>query len=679
MKPTISTLSPEMLIGQADFVGALSRSLLADPHAADDVAQETLLAALEAPPAEAGALRGWLARVARNFALQRGRGERRRTAREHGAARPERIPSTADVLERESARAAVVRAVLELDEPYRTAILLRFYEGRAPREIAELLELPIDTVHTRTKRALAMLRARLDREFGSRAAWAALLVPFTRFPLVPTAEGASAPSAPSSFQRKPTMKLSLELAAVGLALVGGAAYWLMPASDSRAGSTSVAEASASPAVSPARAETPRSEPAPAAPRREALSTSAPLDAGTVTPTPPSVARATSGSLRLTLTWSDDTPAADVQLSVVDVGRASYEALSGVSDANGVCTLTGLRAGKAWVTLDRKSHWDKADIVGGEETALALQLPRGFDVEGVVVDANQAPVAGAAVWLGEPVTGGPESYFRVATSAADGSFTLRSCRRNAMLWARADGQAPSWWRMVDGAQGTSVSVTLDLGGAGASVTGRVLDPEGQPVEGALVLVDGQLVGHAESGTAANGMAFKVMSLKHSHAGPTSTRTDADGRFAVAGVTPGTVPLGVLAPGFAAWRGSVAAAAGQNGDAEITLAAGFRLTGTVHDADDHPVAGRVWVYAAAGSLQLSPMVMTDADGSFEIDGLPPGAVRVVADSGEGEAWKSLTHQAETTLTGTVGAELSWDVVLAAELTQVDIPYEDAPWGE
>lgn len=57
------------------------------------------MAALEAPSADAGALRGWLARVVRNFALQRGRGEQRRTAREHGAARPERIPSTADVLD----------------------------------------------------------------------------------------------------------------------------------------------------------------------------------------------------------------------------------------------------------------------------------------------------------------------------------------------------------------------------------------------------------------------------------------------------------------------------------------------------------------------------------------------------------------------------------------------------
>ena len=142
MKPTTSGLSPDLLLGQADFVRALARSLLADPGAAEDVAQEALVAGLERPPQEAGALRGWLARVVRNLALQLGRGEARRAARELLVARTERTPSTTDVVEREATRVAVVREVLALEEPYRSTVLLRFFESRAPREIAALSRRP---------------------------------------------------------------------------------------------------------------------------------------------------------------------------------------------------------------------------------------------------------------------------------------------------------------------------------------------------------------------------------------------------------------------------------------------------------------------------------------------------------------------------------------------------------
>ena len=58
------------LLDNAAWVHGLARQLLADSGAADDVAQETWIAALHAREREGG-LRPWLARVARNFALQR--------------------------------------------------------------------------------------------------------------------------------------------------------------------------------------------------------------------------------------------------------------------------------------------------------------------------------------------------------------------------------------------------------------------------------------------------------------------------------------------------------------------------------------------------------------------------------------------------------------------------------
>src|SRR4051812_41268840 len=83
--------APEALLQQADFVRALARSLLGDEHLADDVAQETWIAAIERSPSRIENVRAWLATVARNFAARVRRGEERRVRREREVARPEAV------------------------------------------------------------------------------------------------------------------------------------------------------------------------------------------------------------------------------------------------------------------------------------------------------------------------------------------------------------------------------------------------------------------------------------------------------------------------------------------------------------------------------------------------------------------------------------------------------------
>lgn len=172
--PNLNPASAQELLAQADFVRALSRALLADPGSADDVSQETLLAGVQHPPA-AGALRTWLYRVTKNFAMQRARADARRAARERRAARDESGPSPREVEQREAIRASVVRAVLTLEEPYRSVILLRFYDDVAPSEIARRRQVSVETVKTQLRRGLAQLRQRLDGEHGSRQAWMSVL------------------------------------------------------------------------------------------------------------------------------------------------------------------------------------------------------------------------------------------------------------------------------------------------------------------------------------------------------------------------------------------------------------------------------------------------------------------------------------------------------------------------
>src|SRR5262245_2956209 len=219
MVPPSLLSDPETLLTHGDFVRALARSLL-DEHRAEDVVQQTWVAALERPPRAPGRLRAWLAIVAKNFAVRAARSEDRRVRREQAAARPERVPSTAEVFEREAARRRVVEAVVALAEPYRSAVLLRYFESLPPREIAARLDVPVATVQTRLKRALAQLRARLDAEHGGDGrAWALALAPLAAPPAALGTLGGTLTGVLA-------MNTGTKVAAVALLLAGSGVFWV---------------------------------------------------------------------------------------------------------------------------------------------------------------------------------------------------------------------------------------------------------------------------------------------------------------------------------------------------------------------------------------------------------------------------------------------------------------------
>jgi RNA polymerase sigma factor (sigma-70 family) len=163
----------EQLLAHASFVRGLARELAGDSNEAEEVAQDAFAAAIEHPPRHFDALRSWLAALTRNAARRRWRGETRRTDRERKAARPEELPSSASIVAREEILRRMVEAVLALQEPYRSTVLLRFYENLPPRRIAARMGVAVDTVHTRLRRAMAMLREALR---GSDPDWRSALV-----------------------------------------------------------------------------------------------------------------------------------------------------------------------------------------------------------------------------------------------------------------------------------------------------------------------------------------------------------------------------------------------------------------------------------------------------------------------------------------------------------------------
>lgn len=174
--PSPDTVTAAALEQHGSFVLALARSLTSCEHEAQDLAQDTWLVAMRARPEVRDGLKPWLARVVRSTARTHRRGFARRRAREARAAKGELHQRTGEVIARElELQHSVVQAVLSLDEPFKSTVLLRYYDTLTVAEVARELDVPRETVRSRLRRAHEKLRERLDRDWGTRKAWAGAL------------------------------------------------------------------------------------------------------------------------------------------------------------------------------------------------------------------------------------------------------------------------------------------------------------------------------------------------------------------------------------------------------------------------------------------------------------------------------------------------------------------------
>ncbi len=179
------------LLAERIWLRRLAISLTHDEAAADDLAQETLLAAVRKSPAVVRRPRAWLGTVARRLWWNRQRGEARRRHHEDGATPQGRVEPTDRVVARAELLECLGQMVLALPDPYRVTLLLRFLEGRTHAEIAKRLDVPVETVRTRARRGLQLLRDELDSQHGDRRAWQAVLLPLVPHYLTPAVLGTS--------------------------------------------------------------------------------------------------------------------------------------------------------------------------------------------------------------------------------------------------------------------------------------------------------------------------------------------------------------------------------------------------------------------------------------------------------------------------------------------------------
>ena len=122
-------------------------------------------------------MRPWLSRVARNLAITNARARHRREARERESASIEADARPDELVQRVELHRLVATEVLGLADPYRSTILLHFFDELTCAEIARRLKLPEGTVRRRLKVGLDQLRARLDKKTRESGAGLAALAP----------------------------------------------------------------------------------------------------------------------------------------------------------------------------------------------------------------------------------------------------------------------------------------------------------------------------------------------------------------------------------------------------------------------------------------------------------------------------------------------------------------------
>ena len=159
---------------------ALAYRTLGREEDARDVVQEAFLRAYRGLKGFKGEAKfsSWLYRITLNLCRDWIRRERRAPIVqvpegtdpvELADERVQTSESVEDLVARREMSDAVAKAMAELPEEQRTAIMLKEYHGLTFQEIAGMLDCPLSTVKTRLYQGLSVLRRRLERRQAEEA------------------------------------------------------------------------------------------------------------------------------------------------------------------------------------------------------------------------------------------------------------------------------------------------------------------------------------------------------------------------------------------------------------------------------------------------------------------------------------------------------------------------------
>ena len=509
--PATESLRRELL-RHARWLERLARHLVREEEAAADLAQDTILAALRRPPARLGELRPWLARVMRNRVTDLSRRRERQRARETAVAADERQADTTEVVERLELEQGLLDAVRGLDEPYRTAITLRYLEGREPGVIAKQLGIPAGTVRWRVSEGLTRLRRTLDRDRGGRTHWMRLYLPLAGLPVTELEVGAAVGT--STLLLLPPLLMKLTLASAVLAALVLLVWSRLADSDAP---TSLTRGDDPELLAPPSPE--RAAPAVVAltpddsARREVAVPSAPaavVEEGAA-PYP----------VRVRVVDEDGRPLAGVRVASVYVQPREF---MGTTDGQGrfehlwAEPAMGHMLHLALSAVARESLELSEEIAGEDLDFGTVTLRRGMSISGRVVDERGAPWKGARVSADDGAGWLLSKSLGTDFTDAEGHFEFVGVPLGFVhLAARLDGDAPdrTFETLVELAEHTpapDITIVVPNPAGPGLTSGIVRRPDGTPAPYALLRV------RAENEDSANTWSVDV---------------DAEGRFAIEG--------------------------------------------------------------------------------------------------------------------------------------------------
>lgn len=430
-----TSASPEELLAEVEWVRRVARALVGRGES-DEVVQQAYLQALSSPPAP-GPLRRWLRTVVRNVVRRRVRDDATRERHEVRAPVAARTPEPGETVARAELHGRVVEAVLSLDEPYRSTLLLRFFEDQPAEAIARAQSLPIETVRTRVKRGIAQLRTRLERAAGGddEAGVAARALLVTQLhdlagrnvspgAIAGAATGAAA-LATGGVVMSIAMKGSIAAAVVAIA---GLSAWLVHGGDARrldvgTASTRAPQAATGAAeLPPPQSAARAAEPVAAASDNEAkgedtAATSAPASGCSVRGVVTNVAGRPAAGVTVMALIASRSARANMEAfaSIAKNPTGTTDEISGASvssraaamtttDGDGRFTLAGLSDEDAWIVgaVDDEGSSAESDKFRFDETRRSvecdLKLVPSVELKGRVVDTDGSPIGSARVMV-----------------------------------------------------------------------------------------------------------------------------------------------------------------------------------------------------------------------------------------------------------------------------------------
>jgi RNA polymerase sigma factor (sigma-70 family) len=580
---------------------ALARSLVHGDADADDLVQETAVAAMEHPPDTDRPVRPWLATVLRNRWRMDRRGRARREAREQavGLELVERDGVDApDAIDRARTLERLASALVALEEPFRDVVIRRYLDGQNAAEIARALGVPPGTVRWRLKTGLERLRAALDRSTPS---WQRALVPFV------AVKGAVV-------VKTKTMIVSL---VVLLLLIGGGLIAFITQRGSGGGGTPEAPVAKTEPKKPGLhvSKLDGSDASAAAVRPDPL----PGQGRVVVEPVAAEGGVISGRV---INWSTGDGVGTAELTFTSAAGAttvrtgkdgSFELAPPVP---GTFSLATIIAPGFLPYAPELEHSPVRIALGAKQAVrgVTLFLFPALDYFGTVVDAAGAPVAGAKVKLADPPAGEQvlEKIVTEWTTDKKGGFVFHAPDESVFEASKGGKRG---WAVLDGAVQNTKQMRIVIGEAAArdaTIRGKTTDTGGAPLGDVLITA----IPEDKPGKQAvpRSVAFAT--------------SNPDGTFVIAGLDRNAYTLVAQLDGYA--HTTKEHVTGGTQQVALTIDEGLALGGTVKDPYDKPIAAYTLLVTQRQGV-VREVVLTrsiiDPRGRFEVR-VPKGEYEVLA---------------------------------------------------